>query len=325
MRSDQLSEVFELVEVRGQMTGAFEVYGPWRSQHEIGDPLKLIAMVHGHGRLLADGLDTPIELGPGEVAILNGRSWLRIEGGTGDGPVCEFLPGPGYNSYGHDDADGPPDVVVGGHIEVNHVGRTLLAQALPPVGHVRAAEASALHRNLRLLAEEAGAGRVGSAFAIRQYAQLLVLELLRAYVDQADLPPGWLRVMTDERLSPALTLMHGEPGRPWSLEELARAAAMSRTSFAERFRTLAGGAAADVPRPVADAAGAAGPARRRRTRRVAGRRAGLRVGERVQHRVQARGGHVAPALPLPRPPGGRAPPRRGTRLNTPDRPHAAIP
>lgn len=240
MRGDQLSEVFELVEVRGQMTGAFEVYGPWRAQHEIGDPLKLIAMVHGHGRLLTDGLDTPIELGPGEVAILNGRSWLRVEGGTGDGPVCEFLPGPGYNSYGHDDADGPPDVVVGGHIEVNHVGRTLLAQALPPVGHVRAAEASALHRNLRLLAEEAGAGRVGSAFAIRQYAQLLVLELLRAYVDQADLPPGWLRVMTDERLSPALTLMHGEPGRPWSLEELARAAAMSRTSFAERFRTLAG-------------------------------------------------------------------------------------
>ncbi|MEV4570396.1 AraC family transcriptional regulator [Nonomuraea sp. NPDC049419] len=240
MRGDQLSEVFELVEVRGQMTGAFEVYGPWRSQHEIGDPLKLIAMVHGHGRLLTDGLDTPIELGPGEVAILNGRSWLHIEGGTGDGPVCEFLPGPGYNSYGHDDGDGPPDVVVGGHIEVNHVGRTLLAQALPPVGHVRAAEASALHRNLRLLAEEAGAGRVGSAFAIRQYAQLLVLELLRAYVDQADLPPGWLRVMTDERLSPALTLMHGEPGRPWSLEELARAAAMSRTSFAERFRTLAG-------------------------------------------------------------------------------------
>ncbi|MEV4799457.1 hypothetical protein AB0K18_05525 [Nonomuraea sp. NPDC049421] len=42
------------------------------------------------------------------------------------------------HSYGHDDGDGSPDVVVGGHIEVNHVGRTLLAQALPPVGHVRA-------------------------------------------------------------------------------------------------------------------------------------------------------------------------------------------
>jgi len=59
-----------------------------------------------------------------------------------------------------------------------------------------------------------------------------------AYVDQAELPPGWLRVLTDERLRPAIGLMHADPGKPWSLDELARAAAMSRTSFAERFRTV---------------------------------------------------------------------------------------
>ena len=54
------------------------------------------------------------------------------------------------------------------------------------------------------------------------------------------LPPGWLRLLTDERLRPALRLMHAEPGKPWGLAELARVAAMSRTSFAERFRTVAG-------------------------------------------------------------------------------------
>ena len=59
-------------------------------------------------------------------------------------------------------------------------------------------------------------------------------------MDQADLPPGWLRVLTDERLRPAIGLMHADPGKPWSLDDLARAAAMSRTSFAERFRTVAG-------------------------------------------------------------------------------------
>ena len=64
--------------------------------------------------------------------------------------------------------------------------------------------------------------------------------MLRAYLDQAELPPGWLRLLTDERLRPALRLMHTEPGKPWGLRELARAAAMSRTSFAERFRTVAG-------------------------------------------------------------------------------------
>ncbi|WP_406674984.1 AraC family transcriptional regulator [Nonomuraea sp. N2-4H] len=240
MRGDQLSEVFDLVEVQGQMSGAFEVRGRWRSRHAIDHPLKLIAMIQGHGRLLTDGLDAPVELGPGDVAILNDRSWLDVQGGSGDGPVTEFVPGPGFNIYG--EGGGPAGFVVGGYVDLNHVGRTLLGQALPPVGHVRAADTAAagLHRNLHALAEEARANRIGAAFTIRQYAQLLVLELLRAYIDQAELPPGWLRVMADERLRPALTLMHAEPGRPWSLEELARAAAMSRTSFAERFRTMAG-------------------------------------------------------------------------------------
>ena len=64
--------------------------------------------------------------------------------------------------------------------------------------------------------------------------------MLRSYLGQASLPPGWLRVLTDERLRPAVSLMHAEPGRPWRLDELARAAAMSRTSFAERFRDVAG-------------------------------------------------------------------------------------
>ncbi|TIW06219.1 MAG: helix-turn-helix transcriptional regulator, partial [Mesorhizobium sp.] len=39
---------------------------------------------------------------------------------------------------------------------------------------------------------------------------------------------------------PALRLMHGDPARAWHLEELAKACAMSRTSFAVHFRTVAG-------------------------------------------------------------------------------------
>ncbi|SES08271.1 AraC-type DNA-binding protein [Lentzea xinjiangensis] len=88
--------------------------------------------------------------------------------------------------------------------------------------------------------EEATGNRIGSAFAVRQHCQLLLLEVLRAYVDQTELPAGWLKALTDERLRPALRLMHAEPGKPWGLAELARASSMSRTSFAERFRTVAG-------------------------------------------------------------------------------------
>ncbi|GAA0898051.1 AraC family transcriptional regulator [Pseudonocardia zijingensis] len=243
MRGDQLSEVLDLVEVRGLLTGGFAVRGPWVSRSAVADALKLIAVVCGRVRLTTDGADGPIELEPGDVAILNDRSWLDLRGGTGDGPPRQIVPEEIDPSTRLTGAEcGTHDVVIGGRVEVSPAGQALLLEALPPVAHVRAAAATAtnLRGSLdRLFAEVAG-DRIGSAFAIRQYGQLLVLEVLRAYLEQAQLPPGWLRALTDERLRPALTVMHAEPGRPWRLEELARTAAMSRTSFAERFRTVAG-------------------------------------------------------------------------------------
>ncbi|GAA4510291.1 hypothetical protein GCM10023191_072730 [Actinoallomurus oryzae] len=115
-----------------------------------------------------------------------------------------------------------------------------MTQALPPVALIRASDsaAPALRACVDRLVEEVTGERMGAAFAVRQHAQLFLLEVFRAYLGHAEL--GWLRALTDDRLRPALTLMHGDPGRPWGLEELARAAAMSRTSFAVRFRSVAG-------------------------------------------------------------------------------------
>jgi AraC-like DNA-binding protein len=237
---DQLSQVFDLVQVRGLVSGGFAVRGPWVARSPIRDPLKLIALVHGRVRLATDGVDGPIELEAGDVAILNSRSWLSLEGGPGDGLRREMVPEESFTHLVGADRS-TDDVVIGAAVDINPAARALLLQALPPVGHVRSsAGATGLRGTLDRLFDEVTGHRVGSAFAIRQYGQLLLLEVLRAYVHQADLPPGWLRALTDERLRPALGLMHAEPGKPWRLEELARAAAMSRTSFAERFRTVAG-------------------------------------------------------------------------------------
>ncbi|GAA2618099.1 AraC family transcriptional regulator [Streptomyces axinellae] len=250
--ADQLSEVFDLVELQGQMTGGFEVRGRWVSHGLVDDPLKLVAVARGQVWLSTEGLEAPLKLESGDVAVLNNRTWLRVEGGTGDGPPREIFPDPGYRTVrddtgggvsGDDSRDGDvPDIVVGCRVDLNPTGRALLLQALPPVGHVRASTATAtdLRRILDALVEEAAESRIGSAFAVRQFGQLLILEVVRAYLDQAQPPPGWLRVVRDERLRSALSLMHADPGKPWRLEELARAAAMSRATFAERFRAMAG-------------------------------------------------------------------------------------
>lgn len=243
--SDQLSEVFDLVEVEGLVSGGFEARGPWRWRTATAGALTLVAVVSGGALLATDGVEGRVELSSGDVALLNGRSWLELTGGSGEGRPREIpapLTGPYIPFSGPDGDRVGVDVVVAGAIELNLTGQELLQQVLPPVGHVREAVSTATHLRCSLdrVFEEARAGRMGSAFAMRQYGQLLLLDSLRAYVDQTDLPPGWLRVLTDERLRPALRLMHARPGERWTVQDLAHAAAMSRTSFAARFRATAG-------------------------------------------------------------------------------------
>ncbi|NUT49071.1 MAG: AraC family transcriptional regulator [Saccharothrix sp.] len=243
MLTDPLSEVLDLVEVRGQISGAFAVRGRWVTRSVVTSPLKVSVMVRGRCRLSTDGLDAPIGMEAGDIAVLTGRSWLCAEGGPDEGPLVEFEPEAGDYALRVAGADfAVDDVILGGHVEFDPAGAALLTRALPPVAVVRASDsaAPALRACVDRLVEEVTGRRAGAAFAVRQHAQLLVLEVLRAYLGQAELPPGWLRAVTDDRLRPALALMHGEPGRPRRLEELARAAAMSRTSFAVRFRSVAG-------------------------------------------------------------------------------------
>ncbi|MGW1093623.1 AraC family transcriptional regulator [Streptomyces sp. NPDC002596] len=241
MAVDRLSQVFDLVQVRSVLTGGVAARGGWWSRGPLVDPVKFFAMVSGRARLTTDGVDRPVELEPGDVAILIGRSYVAFEAGDEPRhevrPESDFSAAPFVGANHHTD-----DVLIGGCVDVNEAGRALLLGALPPVAHVHASVSAAepLRADLLRLFDEATSDRIGSAFAIRQYGQLLLLEALRVYVGQADLPPGWLRLLTDERLRPALDLIHAEPGRAWGLAELARAAAMSRTSFAERFREVAG-------------------------------------------------------------------------------------
>jgi AraC-like DNA-binding protein len=243
MTDDRLSEVLDLIEVRGVVSGASALRGRWRTRSRIDDDLKFIAVVRGSARLTADGLHGAVELAEGDVAVLNGRAWLALEGGRGDGPrVHVDPPSSGSLLLDADLRDPDADVVLGGRVDLDPLGRELLTSVLPAVAHIgRGSPVGAdVRGHVQRISAELAADRPGSAFAVRQYGQLLVLDLVRGSMLDPHVPAGWLRLLTDERLRPALAVIHAQPARGWSLEDLARAAAMSRSTFAQRFREVAG-------------------------------------------------------------------------------------
>lgn len=243
MAVDHLSEVLDLIAVRGVVSGGAAVNGRWSAESDVDEELKFCAIVRGQALLDTDGIDSPIPLAESEVAILNARSWLSLRGGTGDGALTE-VPQPSNGEIaGLDDSDSEgSDIFIGGRIDLDVAGHELLLDALPPVAHIRASSPSAsrVSGTIERLFDEITSARPGADFAVREYSQLLILDVLRAFADEVAVPSGWLRLLADERLRPALDLIHERPEVAWGLNDLARAAAMSRTAFAVRFREVAG-------------------------------------------------------------------------------------
>lgn len=243
MSSDHLSEVLDLIAVRGVVSGGIVVDGAWRAETAVAEELKFCAIVHGEAWLLTDGIEQPIHLVEGELAILNARSWLSLRSRAGGGVITDVPPPADgiISSLGGADPE-TADVFIGGRIDLDSAGRELLANALPPVAHVHAGMPAAkrIRGHIDRLFDEITEELPGADFAVREYSQLLILDVLRAFATGLNVPPGWLNLLGDERLRPALDLIHQHPETAWGLDDLARATAMSRTSFAVRFRESAG-------------------------------------------------------------------------------------
>ncbi|MFL6127917.1 MAG: helix-turn-helix domain-containing protein [Mycobacteriales bacterium] len=66
--------------------------------------------------------------------------------------------------------------------------------------------------------------------------------MLRLYLRQGDGTQltGWLAALRDPVVGPALSLLHARPAHDWSIAELSRAVATSRTVLLQRFGDLLG-------------------------------------------------------------------------------------
>jgi transcriptional regulator GlxA family with amidase domain len=93
---------------------------------------------------------------------------------------------------------------------------------------------------LEVLFREAFEDHCGRQAILDRLAEVLIIQLLRELMDQQRIELGLLAGLSDPRLAKAINAMHADPGRAWTLAELASIANMSRARFAIRFRETVG-------------------------------------------------------------------------------------
>jgi AraC-like DNA-binding protein len=119
-----------------------------------------------------------------------------------------------------------------------------LLEALPRVLRISLGEGSAsglVRELLRAGVSESLSSRPGAESVLAKLSELMFAEAMRRYVE--DLPPegrGWLAGLRDPYVGQTLALLHGNPGRAWTVGALARKVALSRSALAERFTALVG-------------------------------------------------------------------------------------
>jgi AraC-like DNA-binding protein len=247
---DPLSDLLSLIEVQSSLSSRFEARGRWAFRFPgYGAHIKFGCVLNGSYLIWAEGTPAPVRLEAGDFFMLShGRPFLAATD-------LQSPPQDGTHAFrDHRDADGVVRYVgldddgktfvssASGRFMFDGEAGDLLLRHLPPLLHLRAADPATrpLTGLLELLRWETGEARPGSSLAQANLASLVLVQALRIYLGNAAQPEGWLGAMADARIGTALSRMHGDLARRWTVESLALAAGMSRTAFAVRFKQLTG-------------------------------------------------------------------------------------
>ena len=115
-----------------------------------------------------------------------------------------------------------------------------LVAALPDFVCLPLDELGSARPLLDLLFEEAFDQRCGRGEVLARLFELVLIQVLRHQMEGQRGHAGLMSGLAHPRLRRAITTMHERPGESWTLETLAATAGMSRSSFAQTFRSTVG-------------------------------------------------------------------------------------
>jgi AraC-like DNA-binding protein len=231
---DPLSEIISLLQPRAVFSKGISGAGSWAVRYsDFGQP-SFCAVLEGSCRLAVDG-ECPLTLEAGDFVLLPATPGFTMSSFEPAVPVHidpRLTPAP-KGEVRHGRRGGCPDVrLLGGYFRFDSPDAALMIALLPALVHVRGLER--LTALVQLVRDETSAERAGRELILTRLVEILLIEALRS-TSSDEAPPGLLRGLADAQLAPAIRQMHGHLERSWTVAELAKVAALSRSAFFERF------------------------------------------------------------------------------------------
>jgi AraC-like DNA-binding protein len=253
-RMDPLSDVLRAVKLNGAYFYRVEAARPWsvhsaparelvprilpEAEHLIAYHILLRgscwAGIDGAGQVLMQ---------PGDVVVFpHGEATLMS---SDEGKILAPLTGSVPDRYPNTVLLGPSDgrdtAFVCGFMGVDTRPFNPLLAALPAYIHLPGVAGGWLSRFPEQVVAESRDARVGSESVLTRMAELMFVEVLRRHVEQLEgIQSGWFAALQDPVVGAALSRLHERPEYDWTLAELARETAASRTVLVERFTRLVG-------------------------------------------------------------------------------------
>jgi len=236
---DPLSQVISLLRPRTVFSKRISGAGPWAVRYSVFGQPSFCAVLEGTCRLAVDG-EPPLTLEAGDFLLLPATPAFTMSGGDATKPkqIDPKVVSSPTGEVRHGTRGGRPDVrLLGGYFVFDSPDAAVLVSLLPAVIHVRGVERLSIL--VRLVGEEASQRRSGRDLVLTRLAEVLFVEALRAAPGE-NAPPGLLRGLADAKLAPTIRQMHDQYSRSWTVGQLARTAALSRSAFCERFARTVG-------------------------------------------------------------------------------------
>ncbi|MFJ8789109.1 AraC family transcriptional regulator [Streptomyces sp. NPDC102462] len=243
--TDPLADLMRLIRPHAVLWKRIEGADRWAIRFPANSDITFGTVTRGHCLLL--GCGPALELAQGDFLLLSGPSSAFT---FSSDPDTAPVDGEALMAQAPDNAvtvgagAGPTCQLVGGHFQIDAPNAHLLRALMPGRIHCRGADPGTgrISHLLDLIADEATSDRPGTGYVLPRLVEVMLVEALRGHGPSGPgiHSEGLLSGLADPQVSAALHALHADVRRPWTVADLAAAAHMSRSVFAERFTERVG-------------------------------------------------------------------------------------